>query len=122
MNNPLLHYERRDQPLLPRGQFVVRQVWHLLAGLLLLAVSLGIGILGYHLFEGFSWVDSLLNASMILGGMGQVNPLLTTGGKIFASLYSLFSGMIFLVIAGVIVAPVVHRTLHRMHLESGSDN
>lgn len=121
MKPRLLHYEQRDQPLLPRRQFAARQAWHLLAGLILLTASLGIGILGYHFFEGFSWVDSLLNASMILGGMGEVNPLVTTGGKVFASVYSLFSGMIFLVVAGVIVAPGVHRVLHRMHLESGSE-
>lgn len=112
----ILHYERHNQPLLPRRQFIDRLTRHVVFGVGLIAVSLGIGILGYHFFENLSWLDSLLNASMILGGMGPVNSLNTTGGKIFASVYALFSGIIFLVAAGVMVAPVVHRILHRMHL------
>jgi hypothetical protein len=81
------------------------------------ALSLGIGIVGYHATEGLGWLDSLLNASMILGGMGPVDVLHTDGGKWFASLYSLFSGMIFLVAAGVLFAPVAHRFLHWVHLD-----
>jgi len=90
---------------------------HSLLAFGLLTLSLGIGILGYRGFEGLSWLDSLLNASMLLGGMGEISPLLTVGGKIFASFYSLFSGIVFLVVAGVLVAPVAHRILHSMHLE-----
>jgi hypothetical protein len=74
--------------------------------------------MGYHFLEGFSWIDSLLNASMILGGMGPVNPLQTNNGKLFASAYALFSGMIFLVIIGVLFAPLFHRFLHHFHLEA----
>jgi hypothetical protein len=110
-------YERHNQPLIPRKAFFKRLGGHLLVALLLLVVSLGIGIMGYHGFEKLSWLDSLLNASMILGGMGPVNPILTDGGKIFASLYALFSGVVFLVVAGIVVAPVAHRIMHRMHLE-----
>lgn len=113
----LLYYERHNEPLLPRKLFLFRLVRHFGFGLLLICFSLGIGILGYHILEKLSWVDSLLNASMILGGMGPVNRLVTTGGKIFASVYALFSGIIFLVAAGVMVAPVVHRILHQMHLD-----
>ena len=113
----ILHYERHNQPLLPRGQFYLRLLRHVGFGVLLIGVSLGIGILGYHFLENLSWVDALLNASMLLGGMGPVNTLTTTAGKVFASFYALFSGIIFLVAAGVMVAPVVHRLLHRMHLE-----
>lgn len=76
-----------------------------------------IGVFGYHLIENMSWVDSLLNASMILGGMGPVNELRTDTGKIFASLYALFSGIVFLVTAGIILAPAVHRLLHSMHID-----
>lgn len=110
-------YERHNQALIPTRAFIRRVIVHASVASLILLVSLGIGVLGYHGFEKFPWVDSLLNASMILGGMGPVNQVLTTGGKIFASLYALFSGMVFLVVAGLLVAPVAHRILHRMHLD-----
>ncbi len=83
-------------------------------------MSLSIGVAGYRITEGFSWIDSLLNASMILGGMGPVNELMTAEGKLFASFYALFSGIIFLVAAGLIVAPVAHRIMHRLHLTTKS--
>ena len=89
---------------------------HGLLAFALLIVSLGIGILGYHFLENLSWIDALVNASMILGGMGPVNPLQTTAGKVFASIYALYAGMIFLIIAGVMLAPVAHRFLHHFHL------
>jgi len=83
----------------------------------IIGVSLAIGIIGYHYLEGLSWIDSLLNASMLLGGMGPVNQLHTTAGKIFASFYALFSGMILLVAVGVLIAPVFHRFLQHFHLD-----
>jgi hypothetical protein len=110
-------YERHNQPLISRKAFLKRLLTHSLLAFGLLALSLGIGVLGYHLFEKLSWLDALLNASMILGGMGPVNPIVTDGGKVFASLYALFSGVIFLVVAGLLVAPMAHRILHRMHLD-----
>jgi len=110
-------YERHNQPLISRNAFVKRLVTHSLLAFGLAAVSLGAGILGYHFLENLSWLDALLNASMILGGMGPVNPIVTNAGKVFASLYALFSGMVFLVVAGLLVAPVAHRILHRMHLD-----
>jgi uncharacterized membrane protein len=113
----ILMYERHNQPLIPRKQFYKRVGSHALIALAVLAVSLGIGVLGYHGFEKYSWLDSLLNASMILGGMGPVNTVVTEGGKVFASLYALFSGVVFLVVASVLVAPVAHRILHRMHMD-----
>jgi hypothetical protein len=76
-------------------------------------------VAGYHFTAGLPFLDSLLNASMILGGMGPVNELYTTGAKIFASFYSLFSGIAFLVVAGILIAPLAHRLLHRLHLEAG---
>jgi hypothetical protein len=88
----------------------------------IVAISWAIGILGYHFFEGFSWIDSTVNAAMILGGMGPVNPLTTNGGKLFASLYALFSGIVFLVAVAVLLAPLVHRFLHKFHLEFGSES
>ncbi len=113
----ILSYERHNQPLLPRSQFIERLARHVGFGFVLIMLSLGIGMLGYHFLENLSWVDSLLNASMILGGMGPVNNLATNAGKVFASVYALFSGIIFLVAASVMVAPVIHRILHRMHLD-----
>lgn len=113
----LFQYERHNQPLLPRSFFFLRLARHVGIGLLLIVLSLGIGILGYHFFEKLSWLDSLLNASMILGGMGPVNIVVTTGGKLFASLYALFSGIIFLAAASVMVAPVIHRIMHQVHLD-----
>jgi len=84
----------------------------------MIAVALSIGISGYHWIAGFNWIDSLLEASMILGGMGPVNPLTTDGAKVFASLYALFSGLVFIGIMGVILTPAAHRLLHKFHLES----
>jgi hypothetical protein len=110
-------YEHKSEPLLPWGRFVRRLLNHVSVGLLVILVSLGLGVLGYHHFEGLSWLDALLNASMILGGMGPVDPLRTAGGKMFASCYALFSGVVFLVVVGIMVAPVGHRLLHRLHLE-----
>ena len=109
-------YEHHKQPLLSRKAFLGRLARHGGIGLGIIAGSLGIGILGYRGFESLSWVDALVNAAMILGGMGPVNELHTNGGKVFASFYALFSGIIFLVVVGVLLAPVFHRFLHRFHL------
>ena len=109
-------YEHRSKSLLPRKLYYKRLLRHFLIASLIVLISLGVGILGYHLFEGLNFIDSLLNASMILGGMGPVNEVKTNAGKIFASFYALFSGIVFLVIAGVIFAPIFHRFLHKFHL------
>ena len=113
-------YERHNEPLLSTRLFLRRLALHALAALILTLAALGIGILGYHLTEGFSFLDSLLNASMILGGMGPVDRIQSVAGKWFASFYAIFSGMFFLVIAGVLIAPVAHRLLHWMHLDESS--
>ena len=113
-------YEHYKQPVLPFRAFLRRLLRHFGLAVAIVAFSLGLGIIGYHTFGGLSWVDSLLNASMILGGMGPVNPLVGNAAKIFASVYALFAGMIFLVAAGVLLAPVIHRLLHRFHAEPGS--
>ena len=88
----------------------------------LIALSLGIGVVGYHLTAGLDRIDSLLNASMILTGMGPVSPLYGAGAKLFASGYALFSGVVFIASAGVAVAPVAHRFLHRFHVEVDDDD
>jgi hypothetical protein len=100
-----------------QAEFTRRMVRYGLATAGIILFSLGIGILGYHYLESLSWIDALLNASMILGGMGPVNPLQTNAGKIFASLYALYSGVILLASVGILITPVFHRFLHRFHLE-----
>jgi hypothetical protein len=105
-------FERSHEPLAGHRIFVRRAVLYLGFSILIIGVSLGIGILGYRLTEGMSWLDALLNASMLLGGMGPVNMPQTVAGKLFASFYALFSGMVFLVAVGVLIAPVFHRFLH----------
>jgi hypothetical protein len=112
-------YEHRKEPLLPMALFIRRLFRHGLIGAVVIAFSLAIGIVGYHLLAGFSWLDSLLNASMILGGMGPVNLLTTTAAKLFASFYALFAGIAFLATVGILLAPIAHRILHRLHMEEG---
>ncbi len=110
-------YEHKTHPLLPRRKFYLRVLNHWLTAIAVIASSLGVGIAGYLITEGMSFIDALLNASMILGGMGPVNELHTEAGKVFASFYALFSGMVVLVIASIIIAPLFHRLLHRFHIE-----
>jgi hypothetical protein len=114
-------YERRHDPLLSRAAFLRRFGAHASIALALIVGSLSIGILGYHLFENLPWIDALLNAAMILGGMGPITELHTVPGKIFAALYALYSGLVVLVVAGVLFAPVLHRFLHRFHVELEDD-
>ncbi len=109
-------YEHHKQPLAKKSVFAKRLAWNGMIGALLMFFSLGIGMVGYHFLEGLSWLDALLNASMILGGMGPVNPLQTNAGKIFASFYAIYSGVILLATVGVLAAPIFHRFLHRFHL------
>lgn len=87
-------------------------------GLGLIAISLAVGMLGYHFIAGQDWDDSFLNAAMILSGMGPVGELKTGGAKIFAGLYALYSGLALITIAGIVLSPVVHRFLHKFHLET----
>jgi hypothetical protein len=110
-------FEHHKQPLLTPHEFILRQLLYLLVALLIIALSLFMGMAGYHYLESLPWIDSLVNASMLLGGMGPVNELHTNAGKLFASFYALYSGIIFLVVVGVIFAPLYHRFLHRFHLE-----
>jgi hypothetical protein len=110
-------FEHHREPLLSSQQFIRRQLIYLLAAALIIAGSLWLGMLGYRLFEKLSWMDALLNAAMLLGGEGPIAPLHTDAGKLFASFYALYSGIIFLVVVGVIFAPLYHRFLHRFHLD-----
>ena len=115
-------FEHRSSPLLPRDAFYRRLVICFLLSQALAALALLIGMAGYHFFENLGWVDAFVNAAMILSGMGPVATLQTTGGKIFAGCYALFSGLMFISVAGILLAPVAHRALHKFHLESGRKN
>jgi len=110
-------YERKRQKIATASVFMRRMIVHVLMAGLLSAVVLFMGIAGYHWIAGLSWVDSLLEASMILGGMGPVSPIATTGAKVFASGYALFSGLAFIALIGIILAPAIHRMLHRFHAD-----
>jgi hypothetical protein len=111
-------FEHRKQPLVPRRVFYRRltRSFGLASGII--AVSLFVGMAGYHVFEKLPWLDAFLNASMILSGMGPVNPLQTSGGKFFAGCYALFSGLAFVSAVGVLIAPIFHRFIHKFHLEA----
>lgn len=114
-------FERHHEPVLPRPLFLGRMArWSAMAGAILIG-SLGMGVCGYHFLGGLAWIDSVLNASMILGGMGPVDPITTTAGKLFASFYALYSGLALISVAGVLLAPLIHRFLHKFHVESGKD-
>ena len=104
-------------PLLPRPAFFRRSLSHLKAGGIPLLGALSVGILGYHFIAHLGWIDALMNASMILTGMGPVNALTTNAAKLFASVYALFSGVLFLAASSVVLAPLLHRLLHRLHIE-----
>jgi hypothetical protein len=110
-------FEKHNQPLLPTKAFIRRQTKHFLIVLVIIGGSLLLGMAGYHFIEGLPWVDAMLNASMLLGGMGSVDVMHTTAGKIFASFYALYAGIVFLVVAGVLFAPAFHRMLHHFHLD-----
>jgi hypothetical protein len=110
-------FEHHKQPLASRAEFTRRMARFIALDFGLMIFSLGIGMCGYRFLEGLSWLDSMLNASMILGGMGPVAELKTSAGKVFASFYALYSGMVLLVAVGVMAAPVFHRILHHFHLE-----
>jgi hypothetical protein len=114
----LPEFEHRAQPVIPPERFLVRLAHSGIIAVALIAVSLFIGMVGYHNLEGLSWLDAFLNASMLLGGMGPVNLPATFGGKLFAGLYALYCGLAVILVAGVILAPIAHRILHKFHMES----
>lgn len=103
--------------MLPRKHFAQRVLLHTAIAVTTAAFALGIGIAGYRFLGKLSWIDSFLNASMILGGMGPVDTLTTSGAKFFAGAYALFSGIVFIGVAGVVTAPFVHRLLHHIHMD-----
>jgi hypothetical protein len=108
-------YEPRTDPPITTRRFVRRALTHAVSAVVLILGSLVLGMSGYSYFERLPWRDAFLNAAMLLGGMGPVDPPRTDGGKLFAGLYALYAGLVFLVVAGLILAPFVHRLLHRFH-------
>jgi hypothetical protein len=112
-------FERKHEKLAPAHVFIRRLAACAAVAGLLAAFALLTGVVGYHWLAGLGWVDSLLNASMILGGMGPVNTLTNTSAKVFASGYALFSGLVFIAVMGIILTPVAHRMLHKFHIDDG---
>ena len=110
-------YESRHQKPITKRHFIRRFILHSLISLSVILFSLLIGMIGYHYFENLPWLDAFLNAAMLLGGMGPVETPQTDGGKLFAGFYALYSGIVFLVVAGLIIAPALHRMLHLFHWE-----
>lgn len=114
----MFRYEHRSEPLLPWRLFLLRRVGKtVVAALAVIVLSLILGMLGYRLTEGMGWLEAFLNASMILGGMGPVDALHSRAGKLFAAFYALYSGLVLVGVAGLLLAPFMHRLLHRFHLE-----
>ena len=109
-------YEHHRQPLLPLRRYLLRVLKHVGLSATLIGGSLLIGIIGYHGLAGLGWLDAFLNASMILSGMGPVDPLTTPMAKLFAGCYALFSGIVFIASAGLVMAPFLHRVLHRLKM------
>jgi hypothetical protein len=111
-------YEHKSAPLLPRHHFIKRQIRHTAIAFSLIAVSLLVGMAGYMGLAHMSWPDAFLNSAMLLGGMGPIGDLPNTVSKIFAGLFALYAGVVFIVSAGILIAPGAHRILHRLHLEA----
>jgi hypothetical protein len=114
-------FETRSEPLLSRERFVRRMVRAFATTLAIVAGSLAMGMAGYHFLCGLPWVDALLNSAMILTGMGPVDPMRSNAAKLFASFYALYSGIAFLSIMAILLAPIIHRGLHTFHLDAEED-
>ncbi len=118
---PFLHFEHRSKKVIARRKFALRMLRAVGLWFALTLIGLAIGIAGYALTEGMSLIDAYVNAAMILSGMGPVTELKTTGGKIFAGSYAIFSGLLIVIATGFVLAPVFHRVLHRFHVETGKE-
>jgi hypothetical protein len=114
-------YEARHQPLLTRARFARRLLGHSAVVIGLIGFSLALGMGGYIVFEGLSWTDAFLDAAMLLGGMGPVHLPRTEAGKLFAGCFALYAGLVFIVIAALLVSPVLHRLLHHFHWDRSSE-
>jgi hypothetical protein len=114
----LFNFDYKGQPLASHGRFMWRLLINIIAALLLVAIALGIGMYGYIATESMALIDGFLNSAMLLGGMGPVDPPLhTDAGKLFAGFYSLGCGLVLILVSGIVLAPVVHRVLHALHVD-----
>jgi hypothetical protein len=113
----LLRFEHRNRPMASHAVFLGRLANNVLVALVMIAIALALGMEGYHATEGLSWLDAYLNAAMLLGGMGPVDPLHTEAGKLFAGSYALFCGLLIVIASGVVLAPILHRVLHALHAD-----
>jgi hypothetical protein len=111
-------YEKKGDKLLTWPRFLRRLALSSLLAFGIVSIAMAAGVVGYHCIAGLNWVDAVLNASMILAGMGPVDPMTGTAAKLFASAYALFSGVVFLSAVAVVVAPIFHRILHKFHFDS----
>ena len=118
----IMNKRKPNKNILSTKDFILRMIKFFLISMSFMAVSLLIGMLGYRHYAHLSWTDSFYNASMILTGMGPGNILTTTGGKVFSSLYALFSGIVFLTTAAIFISPIAHRLLHLLHVEEEDEN
>ena len=116
-----LRYERKREPLVSREVFLRRLGRNALVALSIIGVSLIVGIVGYRTLEGMEWIDAFLESAMLLGGMGPIHAPVTVAGKLFAGVYALYSGILVIATAGIILAPIFHRVLHSLHLEDDED-
>ncbi len=114
-------FEHKSEPLLPRGAFFARMARTVAVVLGIVMFSLFLGSAGYHYLGDLPWIDALLNASMILAGMGPVDPMRSSAAKLFAAFYALYSGIAFLTMIAILMAPLLHRFLHKFHLEVGEE-
>jgi hypothetical protein len=110
-------YESRTHPPISRKRFIRRVLLHTVSALAFLLFSLLLGMTGYAYFERLPWIDGFVNSAMLMGGMGPVDMPRTDGGKLFAGLYALYAGLGFLIAAGLVLTPVVHRVMHKFHWE-----
>lgn len=117
----MFRYEKMHEPMASRAQFLARVTGNIIAAMLLIGSALAGGIAGYHMIEGMNFTDSFLNAAMLLGGMGPVSTLTTEAGKLFAGCYALLCGLLIVITTGVILAPVLHRVLHALHVTSEAE-
>jgi hypothetical protein len=109
-------YEHYKQPLLSPREFFIRMLQHGGWALLLLGISLTVGVLGFHFFSNQIWIDALLNSAMLLGGMGPIGDMGPTTGKLFATFFAIYSGLVFIAASGILFTPVFHRVIHKFHL------
>ena len=118
----LFRFDKKSDPLASHTEFVGRLAANVLAATLLLVAVLGVGMYGYRRTEGMRWVDAFVNSAMLIGGMGPVTPLGTDEGKLFAGFYAIACGLVFVLVSGVVLAPVMHRVLHAMHVDDSTDD